>query len=471
MTASPLPPSRSEPAPLGDRPASALDYQPLPAPPPAPQWPGAVAWIVILAAAGFMIVSNLGREAAESPRATGALGEQLVLSAKYGIGLRQILPTAPSGAIVQQLEALAQTDANRLHAAIAAAELQGVDQAMKLLDPLLSRPAADDQLRQDAALVARIYRDGPGVLDDDARQKLIDRHGFFGRLALSYNQPETDPLRARVLAESRRVALSLIGFGAVALLLGGAGLVLLIVAIVLYLNGLLQPLYVRQPAAGTVYLEMFAVYLLAHIGISYLLHMALGGGGQKISLGWNWAVAAALPITIGYGLLRNRPWQEIRYALGWHAGRGWLIEAPLGIVGYIAGLPLIVLGFGVTYVLIRLTGVTPSHPIQGEASGPAAQILLLYSIASLMAPVVEETMFRGALFHHLRQRHGWALSAVVVAILFAAIHPQGWATIPVLACIAIVLAGIREWRSSIIAPAVAHAFNNAMVVTLLVLIK
>jgi len=463
MTDSPPPPERAA--------GLSLEYQPLASPPAAPRWPGVVAWVVILTSAGFMMVSNLGRDAAESQRAAGAAERQLVLSVQYGIGLRQVLPTAPTGAIAQQLEGLAKTQAHRLHAAIAAAELQGADQAIKLLKPLLSQQLEDEQLRQDAALVARIYRDGPGVLDEHARQKLIDRHGFFGRLVLSYNQPDTDPLRARVLAESRRVALSLVGFGAVALLLGGAGMVMLVVAIVLYLNGLLQPLYVRQPAAGTVYLEMFAVYLLAHIGMSYLLHVIFGGEGQKISLGWNWAVAAALPVTIGYGLLRKHPWQEIRYALGWHAGRGWLIEVPLGIVGYIAGLPLIILGFGVTYVLIRVSGATPSHPIQGEASGPPGQILLLYSIASLMAPVVEETMFRGALFHHLRQRRGWALSAVIVAILFAAIHPQGWATIPVLACIAIVLAGIREWRSSIIAPAVAHAFNNAMVVTLLVLIQ
>jgi membrane protease YdiL (CAAX protease family) len=52
--------------------------------------------------------------------------------------------------------------------------------------------------------------------------------------------------------------------------------------------------------------------------------------------------------------------------------------------------------------------------------------------------------------------------------LFAAIHPQGWAAIPVLASVGFVFAAVREWRASIIAPMVGHALNNATVVTMLV---
>ncbi len=78
-------------------------------------------------------------------------------------------------------------------------------------------------------------------------------------------------------------------------------------------------------------------------------------------------------------------------------------------------------------------------------------------------------MFRGALFHHLRRRHGWWLSAVASALLFAAIHPQGLAGIPGLMSLAIVFAGIREWRGSLIAPITAHFLNNGIIVTLLLL--
>jgi membrane protease YdiL (CAAX protease family) len=56
-----------------------------------------------------------------------------------------------------------------------------------------------------------------------------------------------------------------------------------------------------------------------------------------------------------------------------------------------------------------------------------------------------------------------------VSILFAAMHPQGWAGVPVLASIAIVLAAIREWRGTILASATAHALNNGFAMTMLVL--
>src|SRR5262249_59937285 len=98
--------------------------------------------------------------------------------------------------------------------------------------------------------------------------------------------------------------------------------------------------------------------------------------------------------------------------------------------------------------------------------GDRWHVLGLYALASVFAPVIEETMFRGALFHHLRRRWGWGVSAPIVALLFAIVHPQGWVAVPALGSIAIVLAALREWRGSLIAPMVAHGFNNFLALTL-----
>ena len=53
-------------------------------------------------------------------------------------------------------------------------------------------------------------------------------------------------------------------------------------------------------------------------------------------------------------------------------------------------------------------------------------------VASVGAPVVEETMFRGVLYRHLRDALGGlgtaasiAVSATLISFLFAVIHPQG----------------------------------------------
>jgi membrane protease YdiL (CAAX protease family) len=96
--------------------------------------------------------------------------------------------------------------------------------------------------------------------------------------------------------------------------------------------------------------------------------------------------------------------------------------------------------------------------------------LALYGLACVFAPVLEETMFRGALFHYLRGRWGWAASAVTVSFVFAVIHPQGWIAVPALGAIALALAALREWRGSIIASMVAHSFNNFLAVTFALLL-
>jgi membrane protease YdiL (CAAX protease family) len=140
----------------------------------------------------------------------------------------------------------------------------------------------------------------------------------------------------------------------------------------------------------------------------------------------------------------------------------------LGIVGYIAGLPLLAAGAVVTLVLTRLSGAQTSHPIVNQAAG-LQSALRLFVLASVFAPLAEESLFRGALFHHLRHRHAWWISALVVSLIFAAIHPQGWAAIPPLAMIAVTFAAIREWRGTIVASATAHALNNGMITLVLVI--
>ena len=131
-----------------------------------------------------------------------------------------------------------------------------------------------------------------------------------------------------------------------------------------------------------------------------------------------------------------------------------MVEFFMGIVGYIAGVPVVVLGFFITWVLLKLSGAQPSHPIVGDIQESSP--LLLYGLASVMAPIVEETMFRGALFHHLRRRWSWLPATLLVSFIFAIIHPQGWTLVPTLGAIALVLAGLREWRGSIIAAPARH---------------
>jgi membrane protease YdiL (CAAX protease family) len=79
-------------------------------------------------------------------------------------------------------------------------------------------------------------------------------------------------------------------------------------------------------------------------------------------------------------------------------------------------------------------------------------------------------MFRGVLYRHLREAtsrwHGllsFVLSAGVVSLVFAAIHPQGLLGIPPLMGLAFAFTLAREWRGTLLPAMVAHGINNGIV--------
>src|SRR4029450_3657123 len=107
-------------------------------------------------------------------------------------------------------------------------------------------------------------------------------------------------------------------------------------------------------------------------------------------------------------------------------------EMAAGLGGYLAGMGVIVCGVLVTAILASYNHVRAASPIVQALHGGPWRLVGLYALACVFAPVMEETMFRGALFHHLRQRWGWAPSAIIVSTIFAMLHPQGWVAIPAL---------------------------------------
>jgi membrane protease YdiL (CAAX protease family) len=104
-----------------------------------------------------------------------------------------------------------------------------------------------------------------------------------------------------------------------------------------------------------------------------------------------------------------------------------------------------------------------------------AQVVL---VASVLAPLVEEIFFRGALYTHLRRLlpgvspfFAIVFAALVSSFVFAVIHPQGWLGVPVLSALACTFCLAREVRGSLLPGMVAHGINNSvgMLVLLFVL--
>ena len=113
-------------------------------------------------------------------------------------------------------------------------------------------------------------------------------------------------------------------------------------------------------------------------------------------------------------------------------------------------------------------------PLEEFFRAGAMAVATLFVIAVILAPLLEEAIFRGLLFPALRSRYGFTASALTVTVLFAALHAtQTGSYWPALAGIALCgyfLAFLRE-RSGSLWPSVAfHAgFNFTAFIPVLIL--
>jgi len=437
------------------------------------RWRAPLSWLVILGLVAFIVYRNTHPNAAQvedeitiDDIRIRVMGEELI-----GIKSLSALAGQPQTAklienqqrIIAELENTARTTSDKLHIAIIAGEVLGKDHALAKLDAINkgsgTRPTSE-QL-SDIASLRTIYSSKAAALAPSVQNQLIHRHDYFARVALSFGVDAGTEPRKSIEAGGIRATfmLGLVGIVMLVLILGGIGL--FIAAVVLKYKGRIGRAYIPDPAAGTVYLEGFAIYFVLFILGFGLLRRYFG----LVNLQWEWFAWLIIPVVLLWFSWNGSSAEEQQNALGWHTGKGVLREIGAGIAGYLAGIVVMIAGFFVTYLLMKRTGVSPEHPLIHILQGDWWHVLGLYALVSVFAPVMEETMFRGALFHHLRRRWGWAISAPIVAFIFAIIHPQGWVAVPVLGSIAIVLAALREWRGSLIAPMVAHACNNFIVLT------
>jgi len=450
----------------------------LPRTPPRP-WriSETLCWMIILACVGFVSVrAAIGQLARAGSDQVPTV--QFPGVCKYAVAIKSLEAKAgvagSAERLLPSLERIARTPGERLRLAIVYGEVQGADAAADRL-AALQDPGNDPEFSQDLAEARSIYAlrtdhipvpelpEGPGV------PRFRQRLGWFADLALSHGRPDTDPVRQNVLSAAYLAMGVTIGAEVLALAMGAAGLVLLIIAIVLLARKKIRLTFramldSQAPRAdGSAYLEGFTLYLVLMVGLSYLL--------RQLNAPILVAAVVELPLAFGAGLLwplfRGQSVTQWRASLGLHNGRGIIREVFSGILGYLVGVPLMGIALLVVLILTRVAGYTPTHPIEQEL-GSRSEIAFTFFLASVWAPVTEELMFRGALFSSLRERFGWWFAAPAMALIFAGVHPQGYVAVPVLAAIAVAFAGIREWRGSIIGSMAAHAMHNtgALVIVL-----
>lgn len=420
------------------------------------------------------------------------VGFREVMVGKVVVGLIELSATYPNpAAITQNIAPLLDSPlpANKLCGAILLARAGMNEEADAALEDAKkvagSATSPTDAETLPLALVVeeaiKIHQDNAEApaLPEHQQAQLRERLGWYGDLLVSTVHRD-EAFESQLNGSLVNLA---IGFGVfffVAAAGGLGGIVWLIITIVRATSGKLA-LPIKQPSTlGADLILIFAGWFALQIGCSLLGNLVAarterlsGGLGIVLQFGLMFLPLFALAIPV----LRGGAWRDIRREIGICKGKGILREIAYGFVTYATAIPLLVGGVIMALILAVLTGgrlENASHPIQGAiAHGDAWDRFTLLILAAVVAPFIEEIVFRGVLYRHLRdisRKWGVFLSFVVSALfssaIFAAIHPQGLLFVPILGALAVAFCLAREMRGSLIAPMVAHGINNGLIVGL-----
>jgi membrane protease YdiL (CAAX protease family) len=463
--------------------------------PPVPRGHPWIAWGVIAAVATWIAVQRSDVELPEKQivrhRLQSAVGNW---QACYFVGAAKMFPQKES-----EWLAVAPVDRGpieqRLRNVVLVGELQGPKSAAEKLENIKDSLREKDVRQEDreaADLLARLYDDVtrgkttlPSIGPAD-QERLVERLGWSGRLALHPADSRDPQERGELLDEARRTVVRVLVLLAVGVLTIVAGIAALGTIVLLLLVRPQSRALVPSTQHGGIYAETFAVWIASYLALSYLTHLLPLEGSQILLSG---AVMILSLAALGWPVMRGIPWRTVRQDLGLHFGRGPLVELLLGPVAYLAALPLMIGGLLIVVALLALTHRLPNaeggelspdrmpyHPVVGWLlEGGWWAKLQVVILASVLAPLVEETLFRGVLYRQLRDatgRFGYVgsvlASGLATSFVFAAIHPQGLIAVPALMALALAFTLAREWRGTLLPAMIAHGVNNGLVTCALI---
>ena len=426
----------------------------------------ALAVSVIIACVVFVVRMQATHRADEGAGVNP--NRMLEMTSRYVVGVQELLHSAQqpdaelTKVVLQDMTKFSRSDEDALRLLILKGRLKNAWPADSELDAIAAKNAG---LQEDVATL-RLMKAMNGQVPDAAWKKLQQRHGWLAELALA--QTTDDKARQAVAQQGLGTAMVLICLGLLGMLAAAAGLAVLIWGIVCWRGGKLRrTLVLRSPAEGGVLLEGFAIYLALFLFLPWLLRQMSVPHPRWAAYG---PALIALIIGMMWPLLRGMQRAQWRESLGLHRGQGWWREMGAGVLGWVASLPLLVVGMIAASWIVKLTGEFPSHPIVDVFAGDGWAKFGAILLAVVWAPISEEIMFRGQLFPGLSAWLRWLPGVLLSAFVFAAVHPQGWAGVPAIMALACSFSFLRLWRQSLIAPMTAHALNNGIMCVVMLLL-
>jgi membrane protease YdiL (CAAX protease family) len=234
----------------------------------------------------------------------------------------------------------------------------------------------------------------------------------------------------------------------------------------------------HQPRIGGVWvlLALPPVLFLLLVAAASIFYGAQGADPQAIEAhvqaAFPWLLLAAqfsLLLAVGLALRAGRLTAS---ELGWQlpAGQTWPREAALGAApgAVLGGLYVFVLTPALTWLQRTLGDYVPA----GETLATlGSQLVPFFAANVLLAPLVEEMLYRGYAFALLRTRYRLPVVTVILTVAFGLLHWLGgwWYMLLTGVVAGGLLLGLRVWRGNLWAPLAAHLALNLVEFVLIAL--
>ena len=219
-------------------------------------------------------------------------------------------------------------------------------------------------------------------------------------------------------------------------------------------------------ADGLVLVAWLVIGQVLLYGIALGLGVVGNGNGTGDRLAQVGILSAVLAASLAWLGLRGR------LGAAWAPGRGGRgVDVLLGVGAGVGGFVVLLVGLGLLFQVVGFD--SPEQQALQDVVGGGMDALLAVVLAVVLAPVVEELVFRGALHQGLRRRAGFWPAAVLSSAIFAVVHVEVVASSPVflvqLFLLGVLFAWLLERTGNLLAPVVAHLVFNGISMGLAVL--
>ena len=224
---------------------------------------------------------------------------------------------------------------------------------------------------------------------------------------------------------------------------------------------------------GLMCLWVFVSIITAQFIIGWLMILILGRETLNQPV-WT-AAYSALSYIVAMALIILVPKRWVKTSRDELGLKGWPTWTDIGLspVGFIVSL-ILAAGLTALFSVFPWFNANEAQDVGFSVYMSGGERIVAFLILVVVAPVVEEIIFRGWLYGKIRERLvgkmpekvGILISILVVSVLFGAVHLQ-WNVGVNVFCLSVVLCALREVTGTIYAGILTHMIKNGVAFYLL----